>query len=91
MSLLVPKERLNYQNKHNSANGSRDWYSVWLMAGSVKDYPTPAPNAELIRKPQLAGRHLIILNNNGRSQSYHSNGRFGLRFQPVVATPSLYT
>ena len=28
-------------------------------------YPTPAPNADLIRKPLLAGRHLIILNHCG--------------------------
>jgi hypothetical protein len=25
-------------------------------------YPTPAPNADVIRKPLLVGRHLIILN-----------------------------
>ena len=33
---------------------------------SVKDYPTPAPNAETIGKPLLAGRHLIVLNNSSQ-------------------------
>jgi hypothetical protein len=34
---------------------------------SPEYYPTPAPNADVIRKPLLAGRHLIILNRSGRS------------------------
>jgi hypothetical protein len=32
------------------------------MSAVVKDYPTPASNADVIRKHLLAGRHLIILN-----------------------------
>jgi hypothetical protein len=32
---------------------------------SPEYYPTPAPNADVIRKPLLAGRHLIILNRSG--------------------------
>jgi hypothetical protein len=32
---------------------------------SPEYYPTPASNADVIRKPLLVGRHLIILNNNG--------------------------
>ncbi len=39
------------------------------MAASVKDYPTPAPIVDAIRKPLLAGRHLIILNTSGHSES----------------------
>ena len=39
------------------------------MSACVKDYPKPAPNAELIRQPLLVGRHLIILNN-----SQHNDG-----------------
>ncbi len=34
---------------------------------SPEDYPTPAPNADVIRKPLLDGRHLIILNRSSRS------------------------
>jgi len=37
------------------------------MPPFVKDYLTPAPNADLIRKLLLAGRHLIILNKSGPS------------------------
>jgi len=35
---------------------------------SPEDYPTPAPNADVIRKPLLDGRHLIILNRSRRSR-----------------------
>ena len=35
---------------------------------STEDYPTPAPNADLIRKPWRAGRHLIILNRSGHRE-----------------------
>jgi hypothetical protein len=35
------------------------------MSAIVKDYPTPASNAAAISKPQLGGRHLIILNTSG--------------------------
>ena len=35
---------------------------------SPEDYPTPAPNADSIRRPVRDGRHLIILNNSGHSR-----------------------
>jgi hypothetical protein len=35
------------------------------MSAVVKDYLTPAPNNDAIRKALLVGRHLIILNNCG--------------------------
>ena len=38
-------------------------------------YPTPAPNADLVRKPLLTGRHLIILNRSGHSRSKKTPGR----------------
>ena len=39
------------------------------MSASVKDYPTPAPTADLIRKLMLAGRHPIILNKSRSTES----------------------
>jgi hypothetical protein len=40
---------------------------------SPEYYPTPAPNADVIRKPLLAGRHLIILNRSGRPRQMNHN------------------
>jgi hypothetical protein len=39
----------------------------------IEYYPTPAPNAELIRKPLPAGRHLIILNRSSTPKIVYSN------------------
>jgi len=41
---------------------------TWQVEGTaiVKDYLTPAPNDDAIRKPLLVGRHLIILNNSSQ-------------------------
>jgi hypothetical protein len=47
-------------------DGSSTLYRLRTSA-AVKDYPTPASNADVIRKPLLAGRHLIILNKTGDS------------------------
>jgi len=41
-------------------------------AACVKDYPTPALNADAFRKPLLTGRHLIILNRGGRLAAGYS-------------------
>ncbi len=50
---------------------------------SPEYYLTPAPNADLIGKPLLAGRHLIILNNSGPTEAlfptlpdFHSSSNF---------------
>jgi len=40
---------------------------TWWSGGTavVKDYLTPAPSDDAIRKALLVGRHLIILNKTG--------------------------
>jgi hypothetical protein len=45
---------------------------------SPEYYPTPASNADVIRKPLLAGRHLIILNISGNLTSM-----FGTAFHSI--------
>lgn len=40
-----------------------DFVQGCQWAAPVKDYLTPAPGVDVIRKPLLVGRHLIILNN----------------------------
>ena len=40
---------------------------MFLMSAVVKDYPTPAPGDDAIRKALLVGRYLIILNKSNRS------------------------
>ncbi|TFG68390.1 MAG: hypothetical protein E4H27_08000 [Anaerolineales bacterium] len=47
--------------------GTRQLTSSHLCIRPDDYYPTPAPNAEVIGKPQLNGWHLIILNISGRS------------------------
>jgi hypothetical protein len=42
----------------------RGIFVAYAISVTVKDYPTPASNTDLIRKLLLAGRHLIILNRN---------------------------
>ena len=43
----------------------RGIFVAYAISVTVKDYPTPASNTDLIRKLLLAGRHLIILNSSG--------------------------
>ena len=61
-----------------------------LKTASVKDYQMPVPNADLNRKPLLADRHLIILNNSSRSAplrlrcSKHTVGVLDSLFQLLI-------
>ena len=68
-------------DKHRKSKGE----DVERTSAPVKDYPTPAPIADLIRKPLRVGSHLIILNNSGHYASIDLN----YRFVPIAATAIL--
>ena len=59
-----PKRLFRFQPESKTYSGM--FFSVVLFrVRPDKDYPTPASNADVIRKPLLVGRHLIILNISG--------------------------
>jgi hypothetical protein len=54
----------------------------------IEYYPTPASNADVIRKPLLVGRHLIILNrsgDNGYLRQYSRKSRIWLKSEIEMA------
>ena len=77
------KKRINYEPESVGklplyCGHSQKWLGLFLggqTSGFVKDYLTPAPSAEVIGKPQLDGRHLIILNRNGPSVTFQGANR----------------
>jgi len=50
------------------------------MSAFVKDYPTPAPRDDAIRKALLVGRHPIILNKSGTKPTRVAY----IRFRPAA-------
>ena len=52
-------------NPHSSGKNYPATAATTPAVSSPEYYPTPAPNADVIRKPLLVGRHPIILNISG--------------------------
>jgi hypothetical protein len=64
--MCISARQTDHQELNEEALAARVLKSI---SPFVKDYPTPASNADVIRKPLLAGRHRIILNRSGTPRS----------------------